>query len=157
MKRLMKTEIGTLISARALTSLFAVTIAFGLSGTALAQGESQVCGPQTLHGSYVFTAQGFNIVSGVAQPKAIVEGIDFNGDATLTVPFGTVSINGLIIQIPPGGTGTYTLDSSCEGTLTFTTGPVNYSISVAHNGREIFMIQTDANTVFQGEAKKVAQ
>ena len=157
MKRLIKTTTGALISARALVSLLAVAMAFGISGTALADGDSQVCGPQTLHGSYVFTAQGFNIVSGVAQPKAIVEGIDFNGDGTLSVPFATVSINGFIIQIPPGGVGTYTLDSSCEGTLTFTTGPVNYNISVHQNGKEIWMIQTDSNTVFQGTVKKVSR
>jgi len=134
-----------------------MAIAFGISGAALAGGDTLVCGPQSLQGSYVFTAQGFNIVSGVAQPKAIVEGIDFTGDGTFSVPFATVSINGLILQIPPGGVGTYTLDSSCEGTLTFTTGPVNYSISVGHNANEIFMIQTDTNTVFQGVAKKVSR
>ena len=157
MKTSMKSVIALITSARALFSLIAVTIALGTSGTALAGVETQVCGPQTLQGSYVFTAQGFTIVSGVAQPKAIVEGVDFNGDGTLSVPFGTVSINGFIIQIPPGGVGTYTLDSSCEGTLTFTTGPVNYNLSVHQNGKEIWMIQTDANTVFEGTVKKVSR
>ena len=134
-----------------------MAIAWGISSTAQADGDSQVCGPQTLLGSYVFTAHGFNIVSGAAQPKAIVEGIDFNGDGTLSVPFGTLSVNGFIIQIPPGGAGTYTLDSTCEGTLTFTTGPVNYTISVHQNGKEIWMIQTDSNTVFEGTVKKVSR
>ena len=157
MKKLIKTTTGALISARALITLVAVAVAFGISGTALADSDSQVCGPETLHGSYVFTAQGFNIVYGVAQPKAIVEGIDFNGDGTLSVPFATISINGLILQIPPGGVGTYTLDSSCEGTLTFTTGPVNYNISVQLSGKELWMIQTDANTVFQGTVRKVSR
>ena len=42
--------------------------------------DGKACTVQTLRGSYLFAASGFNIVAGVAQPKAIVEGIDFNGD-----------------------------------------------------------------------------
>ena len=143
----------SLMFASAVVTLAMATI----SHPARADATAQTCGLQTLYGSYVFTAHGFNIVSGVAQPKAIVEGIDFNGDGTFSVPFATISINGVIIQVPPGGVGTYTLDASCEGTLTFTSGPVNYSISVQPNGREIWMIQTDANTVFQGTATKVSR
>jgi hypothetical protein len=136
-------------------SLVAAAIALGMSGTALANGDSVVCGPQTLHGSYVFNPHGFDIVDGAAQPIAVFEGIDFHGDGTLTVPFATVSVNGLILQFPPGGTGTYTLDSSCQGTLTFDLGPVNYNIFVRSNGREIWMIETDANTVLNGTAEQV--
>ncbi len=157
MKRLTKTIINASTSARPAISLLALVTLFGISGSARADGAGPVCGPQTLHGSYVFTAQGFNIVSGVAQPKAIVEGIDFNGDGTLSVPFATISINGVIIHVPAGGVGTYTLDGSCEGTLTFTSGPVNYDISVLGNGKEIAMIQTDPNTVFQGTVKRTSR
>jgi len=154
----MKTTIGALISARA-RALLAMAIAFGISGIALADGDSVVCGPQTLHGPYVFNPHGFDIVDGAAQPIAVFEGIHFNGDGTLTVPFATVSINGLILQFPPGGTGTYTLDASCEGTLTFTGGPsdIHYNISVRPSGREIWMIETDANTVLNGMAEKVSR
>jgi hypothetical protein len=152
----MKTIMGAAPSARALVSLLAVAMPFGISGTARADGESQVCGPQTLQGSYVFTARGFNIVSGVAQPKAIVEGIDFNGDGTLSVPFATLSVNGVIIVTPPGGVGTYTVETNCQGTLTFTNGPT-YNIYVPPNGRQVSMIQTTANTVFQGTASKASR
>lgn len=157
MKRLTKMIMRAFISAPSRVGLLALATAFGLAGAARAESDGQVCGPQTLSGSYVFTAQGFNIVSGAAQPKAIIEGIDFHGDGTLSVPFATVSINGIIIHAPPGGTGTYTLDESCEGTLTFTSGPVNYDISVRRNGRELQMIQTDANTVFQGTVLRVSR
>ena len=40
-------------------------------------------------GLYVFTASGFNIVGGVAQPKVIVESIRFDGHGNLTVPAAT--------------------------------------------------------------------
>src|SRR6266446_4015107 len=155
MKRQMKTTIGALISAPARASLLALAIAFGISGIALADGDSVVCGPQTLNGSYVFNPHGFDIVDGAAQPIAVFEGIDFNGDGTLTVPFATVSINGLILQFPPGGTGTYTLDSSCQGTLTFNDSGVHYDISVRGSARQIEMIETDANSVLNGTAEKV--
>ena len=147
------TKIGSLIPTRALVTLLAATL-LGVAGSARAEGEAQVCGPQTLQGSYVFTAQGFNIVSGAAQPKAIVEGIDFNGDGTLSVPFATLSVNGIIIQVPPGGVGTYTVETSCQGTISFTNGP-SFNIFVARNGKQATMIEIDANTVFQGTANKV--
>src|SRR5262249_9437699 len=144
----------TCLSLPVLTSLIAIAMSFGLSGVARADMDASiVCGPQTLSGTYLFTAHGFNIVSGVAQPKTIVEGITFNGHGTLTVPFATVSINGLIVHAPPGGVGSYTLNADCTGTLTFTSGPVNYDIFVRHSGKEFSMIQTDANTVFQGKAE----
>ena len=156
MKRLMKMIMGAAPSVRALVTLLALAMPFSISGTARADGESQVCGPQTLVGSYVFTARGFNIVSGVAQPKAIVEGIDFNGDGTLSVPFATVSINGVIIVSPPGGVGTYTVETDCQGTLTFTNGPT-YNLFVSPNGKQVSMIQTVTNTVFQGTATRVSR
>src|SRR6266480_2298967 len=150
MKKLMKRIISTLPSASPLASLLGLAMTIAISGTARAD-----CGLQTLRGSYVFNPHGFDIVDGAAQPIAVFEGIDFNGDGTLSVPFATVSINGLILQFPPGGTGTYTLDSSCQGTLTFALGPVNYNIFVRSNGREIWMIETDANSVLNGTAERV--
>ena len=160
MKQLMKRIINTLTSASSLASLLGLAMTIAISGTARADGDGRFggCGLQTLHGSYVFNPHGFNIVNGAAQPIAVFEGIDFNGDGTLTVPFATVSVNGLILHFPPGGTGTYTLDQSCEGTLTFDgPNPINYDISVRSYGRQIEMIETDANSVLNGTAEKVLQ
>lgn len=146
----MKRIIGTLTSASSLASLLGLAIMIAISGTARAD-----CGLQTLRGSYVFNPHGFDIVNGAAQPVAVFEGIDFNGDGTLTVPFATVSVNGLILHFPPGGTGTYTLSQNCQGTLTFTGGPINFDIFVRSRGNEIEMIRTDNNTVLNGTAEKV--
>jgi hypothetical protein len=152
MKTLLKRIIGTLASAGSLASLLGLAMTITISGTARAD-----CGLQTLRGSYVFNPHGFTIVDGIAQPIAVFEGIDFNGDGTLTVPFATVSINGLILHFPPGGTGTYTLNQNCQGTLTFTGGPINFDIFVRSRGWEIEMIRTDDNSVLNGTAKKVLQ
>lgn len=158
MKRLMKTIMGAAPSARALLSLLAVAMPFGISSTARADAESQVCGPEILNGSYVFTASGFNIIGGVPQPKAILEGIDFNGDGTLVSPFATVSLNGVIIR-SSGSVGTYTVEANCQGTLTFTNGP-SFDIFVGRKAKQLWMIQTGPDAVpavFQGTTTKVSR
>ena len=154
MKRLMKRITGGLTFPSAVATLLGLAMTIAISGSARGDG---VCGPDTLRGLYVFNPHGFNIVNGAAQPIAVFEGIDFNGDGTLTVPFATVSVNGLILHFPPGGTGTYTLNQNCQGTLTFNMGPINYDIFVRSYGREIEMIETNDNSVLNGTAEKVLQ
>lgn len=137
-------------------TIVAVAMAFGMSGVARGQSPATSCSAQTLHGSYLFATHGWNIVGGVAVPKAIVEGIDFNGDGTLVSPFATVSINGVIIQ-SSGTPGTYTVEADCTGTLTFTAG-ASFDIFVERNGRQVWMIQTGGPVpaVFQGTAVRVS-
>ena len=57
-------------SLKMLTSQFLLATAMGLavSGVARAQ-DFDACSKSTLSGLYVFTASGFNIVSGVPQPR----------------------------------------------------------------------------------------
>jgi hypothetical protein len=79
------------------------------------------CRESILNGLYVFTASGFgNVSPGPPQPQAIVELIRFNGDGTVDVPGGRVSVNGLIF--PTISTGTYTtptpVDTVFQGSAT---------------------------------------
>ena len=135
----------------------AAAMALGTSGVARADSAPQSCSAQMLHHSYLFAAHGWNIVGGMAQPKAIVEGIDFNGDGTLVSPFATVSINGTIIR-SAGTMGSYTVAADCTGTLTFTGGAV-FDIFVDKGGKQIWMIQTGPPAappaVFEGTAIKL--
>ncbi|PYK69282.1 MAG: hypothetical protein DME45_02935 [Verrucomicrobia bacterium] len=134
-----------------------IAMTFGTSDTARAQTPAQTCGVQTLHGLYVFDAHGWNIVGGEAQPKAIVEGIDFNGDGTLVSPFATVSINGFIVH-SAASAGSYTVDPDCTGTLTFTGGP-SFDIFVdPRGGKQLWLIQTGGPVpaVFEGTAVRVS-
>src|SRR5438034_1423388 len=119
--KLVKSITSSLLFACALVSLVAA-MALGTSGTARAALGPQPCGVYMLRGSYLFATHGWNIIGGVAQPKAIVEGIDFNGDGTLVSPFATVSINGTTVRTT-GTVGTYTVNPDCTGTITFTAGP----------------------------------
>jgi len=155
---IMKTKLIKMITscslfACALVSLVAA-MALGTSDTARAALGPQPCGVYMLRGSYLFATHGWNIVGGVAQPKAIVEGIDFNGDGTLVSPFATVSINGTIIH-SSGSLGTYTVNTDCTGTLSFTGGP-SFDIFVEASGRQLWMIQTGPGSpVFEGTVTRV--
>jgi hypothetical protein len=153
--KLIKTIISCLLFACGLVGLAAVSVT---SGTARADVRDPSCGLYTLNGLYVFATHGWNIVGGVAQPKAIVEGIDFNGDGTLVSPFATVSINGNIIH-SSGGLGTYTMNTDCTGSLAFTNGP-SFDIFVDPFGRQLWMIQTGpaaVPAVFEGTATRVSR
>src|SRR5664279_5563608 len=119
-------------------AVIGVAIAVGVSGVSLADDTKKGCTLDTLDGLYIFAASGYNIVAGVAQPKAIVEFIRFNGDGTLTGSAATHSINGVVGESPPGGTGTYTVDAGCTGTLAFTGGP-SFDLFIPLKGDELWL------------------
>src|SRR6266513_1272611 len=82
------------------------------------------------------------------------EGIDFNGDGTLVSPFATVSINGTIIH-SSGSPGTYTVNTDCTGTLSFT-GGASFDIFVDKGGKDLWMIQSGPGSpVFEGAVTRV--
>jgi len=137
-------------------SLIIAAIAVAASTSSLADDAPRSCSVESLTGLYVFSATGYIIVGGVAQPKAIVEMIRFNGDGTLTVPAATRSINGVIGTSPPGGAGAYTLEPDCKGTLAFTGGP-SFDIFASPKGDDLWMIQTNANNVLQGNVTRASR
>jgi hypothetical protein len=135
--------------------LAVVALACCLSGTAVAHDRQ--CSLATLKGNYVFSASGHSLIAGVWQPKAIVESLHFNGDGTLTVIAATVANagnSGTVTQSPPGGTGTYAIDTNCKGILQFTPGP-SFDIFVSRNGSGLWMIQTNPGNAFQGHVKRI--
>jgi hypothetical protein len=135
-------------------SLLGTAIALGASGAAVA-GDENGCTFTTLHGRYVFTARGFTIVAGAAQPKAIVEVIDFDGDGAVSAPLATISVNGRILRFSPGANGMYTIDDACTGTIEFLDSlGTTFDFVASARGDELWMIQTNPNTVFQGTATR---
>ena len=154
--KLIKTTMCSLLFASSLVTLAAVAMT---SATARADSDGSSCGVYTLHASYLFATHGWNIVGGVAQPKAIVEGIDFNGDGTLVSPFATVSINGTIVRTT-GTVGTYTVNPDCTGTYTATdeNGVVTHAdMFIPRDGSEIDMIFTDHTVVDAFVERRVGQ
>ena len=135
----------------------AMTLAWGHA--AQAEEHNHGCGDSTLRGLYVFNASGFNIVAGVALPKAIVELIRFNGDGTLTIPAATRSVNGVIARSPANGVGTYILAPDCTGSITFGPPGPTFDVFAAPQGARIRMIQitdpTQAGPVLHGIVERI--
>ena len=148
----------TFVTKYSTASVIAGVLMLLASGVAQAkEHDNNECSVATLNGLYAFHASGFNIVSGVAQPKAIVELIQFNGDGTLFSPGATVSINGVIMRSPPGGAGSsYTVAPDCTGKIVFGPGPT-FDFFIGFRESELYMIQTNPNTVFQGIAERISR
>jgi len=142
-------------------TLLSAAMTLALGQAARAEEHDHECSDSTLRGLYVFNASGFNIVAGVALPKAVVELIRFNGDGTLTVPAGTRSVNGVITRSPANGVGTYTVAPDCTGSITFGPPGPTFDAFVAPRGARIRMIQTTdptphAGPVLQGTVERIA-
>jgi hypothetical protein len=133
--KLMKTIMGSLVAA---------AMALGTSATARAAvdaQDAQVCSVGTLKGLYLWTLDGYQNFGGNPVPKDLIEGIRFNGDGTVTVPFGTVNIGGTIVIDASGSVGTYTVAADCTGTLSITNGP-SFNMYVGPGGQQLWIIQT---------------
>ena len=142
---------------RKITQYVLVVAVAVLGGAAAASAnDDQECSLTTLRGVYVFAATGDNIVAGVAQPKAIVEMIEFNGDGTLLVPAVTRSLNGAISR-GAGVTGGYTVDAGCTATIAFDGPGPKFDVFLSPRGDRGWMIQTDPNTVLQGTVTRVSR
>jgi hypothetical protein len=102
--KLVKSITSYLLFACALVSLVAA-MALGTSANAGAAPDAQVCSVGTLRGLYLWTFDGYANFDGNLVPKAVMQGIRFNGDGTTFNPFGTVNIGGTIIIDATGGVG----------------------------------------------------
>ena len=157
--KLVKRKTSCSLFACALTILVAA-ITLSTSGVARASGPIGGCSVSTLQGLYVLDAHGWNIEGRArkAEPKAILDGIWFNGDGTFVTLFGTVSLNGVIIR-GGGAPGTYTVNEDCTGTASFEGGNVIYDMFVRPGGGQAWMIQTSGPggtpSVLEGTATRV--
>jgi hypothetical protein len=113
----------------------------GTSATAGPAPDAQVCSVGTLRGLYLWTFDGYANFGGNLVPKAIMQGIRFNGDGTTFNPFGTVNVGGTIIIDATGGVGTYTVAPDCTGTLSITDGP-SFNMYVGPGARQLWITQT---------------
>jgi hypothetical protein len=139
--KLTKIIMSSLAFAGALVCLVAV-IAPGTSTTARAEGEGRVCSVHMLRGLYLWTFDGYENFGGNFVPKAIMQGLQFNGDGTTFNPFGTVNIGGTTIIDATGGVGTYTVAADCTGTLSIINGP-SFNIYVGPGAKQVWTTQTN--------------
>ena len=137
--KLVKRIMSSLLFACALASLV-TAMAPGTSATAQSAPDAQVCSVGMLRGSYVWTWDGYAPIGEDLVPKAIMQGIRFNGDGTTRNTFGTVNIGGTIIFDATGGVGTYTVAADCTGTLSITNGP-SFNMYVGPGAQQLWITQ----------------
>ncbi|MBS0452629.1 MAG: hypothetical protein JSS14_15110 [Proteobacteria bacterium] len=146
---------------------FILPLILALPGWATADSPRK-CGLETLKGTYVFTASGFQRPPASAPgtpwfPKAIIEMLQFNGDGTVSSPEAIIAnppfptFDGGIVSTPaPGANGSYSLGADCSGSVQFFDARnVSFYIRVTERGDAIQMLQTNpAQNVFLGEARR---
>jgi hypothetical protein len=118
----------------------AAAMALGTSATAGPAPDAQVCSVGMLRGLYLWTFDGYANLGGNLVPKAIMQGLRFNGDGTTFNQFGTVNIGGTIIIDATGAVGTYTVAADCTGTLSYT-GGASFNIYVGPGAKQVWTTQ----------------
>jgi hypothetical protein len=134
---------------RALAFLFVVSLS--LSGSTPAAQASHGCDLRDVQGSYSYLVSGTNVGAGLVAAVGLVTA-DGAGHLTAT---DTVSANGLIIH--RSITGSYTVNANCTGTALFSDNfgqSTHLDFVIAARGSEFQFIQTDANTVTTGVARR---
>ena len=117
----------------------AAAMAPGTSATARAAADTH-CSVGMLRGLYLWTFDGYANLGGNLVPKAVMQGLRFNGDGTTYNPFGTVNVGGTIIIDATGGVGTYTVAPDCTGTISITDGP-SFNMYVGPGAWQIWTTQ----------------
>jgi hypothetical protein len=116
------------------------------------------CSNATLLGNYGFTFQGFDIpgADGQQVPFAGAGVLGFNGAGNASISFSATALGG-VISLGGTGTGPYTVNSDCSGTITFTTGDAageTLAMEVVGGGREMLGIATLNTQTITFDAKK---
>jgi hypothetical protein len=137
--KLLKSITSCFLFVCALASLVA-TMTLGTSATAGAAADGQACSVHMLRGLYLWTFDGYQNVGGNLVPKAVMQGLQFNGDGTTFNTFGTVNIGGFIIIDATGGVGTYTVAADCTGTISITDGP-SFNMYVGPGAQKVWTTQ----------------
>jgi len=120
----------------------AAALALGTSSSAVAAADGPDCSVNRLHGLYLWTFDGYTRVAGNLVPKAVMQGLQFNGDGTTYNPVGTVNVGGSLIIDATGGVGTYTVAADCTGTLSIINGP-SFNIYVGPGAQQVWTTQTN--------------
>jgi len=145
--KLTKMIMGSLSFDCALVCLLAA-MTLSTHSTAQAAPDGR-CHSGQLRGLYIWTFDGYQNFSGNPVPKALLQGLQFNGDGTVTVPFGTANIGGTIVIDTGGAVGTYTVAADCTGTLSIRTGP-NFNIYVGPGAQQVWTTEIAGGDVTGG-------
>lgn len=154
MKRILSAILALAVSA---TLVFVVTS--WKHGVMPVQAQSG-CSVATLTGTYSFTDQGF-VTPGHSTTGATVFpftalGVEaFDGAGNVSVNYTLVENGKVFTGLT--GSGTYTVNSDCTGSVSFTTGDaagLTFNIAIIGGGTESFGIHTSSGITGALDAKK---
>lgn len=126
---------------------------------------SSGCSVATLNADYAFTDSGFahpreaGIVPQAPEvPVAAVGVLMFDGAGNVSFPNLTLQINGSsVINSSSAGTGSYTVNSDCTGSISITSGSVagvDFNMVIIGGGTEVFGTLTSPGNTQTFDAKK---
>ncbi len=122
--------------------------------------DRYVCTLETLRGDYGFTITGIR-PTGPNTPQVAVVGTaltTFHGDGTLD-QHDNLNVNSPAVPLNPDryGSGSYTLDADCHGTMTLTAGGMTLALAivVVDHGREIRTAVMTSNVLVTSNGRKI--
>jgi len=136
-------------------SLILLVAALAMSSAAKAHPNE--CTDSTIRGTYaftihgqIFTPNGPILIDGIAKTT-------FDGEGNLT-QVDAVAQNGVIGQVWRPGTGTYTVNADCTGTMSIANPSqptLHLAIVVSRAGEQIHTVVTDSGVAVTSDAERV--
>jgi hypothetical protein len=111
--------------------------------------QEQGCGPQSLRGTYIYSADGFvSDVPGQGPFTPIAEAgvYTFDGAGQFSTT-NTISIGGQII--PRNDTGTYSVNADCTGSVSLDHG-VTFNFAITRSAKEMRLVVTTPTVAVMG-------
>jgi len=133
-----------------------VLLAVMLAGSSAVTAHP-ACTDSTIKGDYAFTIHGQILTPNGPLLVAGIAKTTFDGDGNLT-QVDAVAVNGGIAEVWRHGTGTYTLNPDCSGTMTLINdgqAPLHLAILVSQSGNIIHTVVTDPGFAVTSDAEKV--
>jgi hypothetical protein len=122
--------------------------------------EGFVCTNETLRGRYGFTLTGSRPAMPGGSPVAVVGTAltTFHGDGTFD-QFDNINVDSPAVPFQPNrpGSGTYTLNPDCSGSMSLTAGGVTLElrITVVDRGQEVRTAVVTPNVIVSSNGRKI--
>jgi hypothetical protein len=111
--------------------------------------QEQGCGAQTLHGTYIYSADGFVAhvpVQGPFTPIAEAGVYTFDGAGQFSTT-NTISVGGQII--PRNATGTYSVNADCTGSVNIKNG-ATFDFGLTRSAKDMRFVVTTPTVAVMG-------
>ena len=139
-------------------SLILTVIALAASSGVSAHDRDRGCTNATIRGTYAFAVHGQILTPNGPIPIEGLARTTFDGYGNLT-QVDTIAENGNVAVIWRPGTGTYTVNSDCTGTMTVNDQDLpalHLTILISQSGNHIRTVVTDPGFSTTSEADRVA-